>query len=481
MESNRIKKRTFFVLHNDFSFSSVKKGFLEKRERICGILIHGKKKPRSDWVDAKKWFRVWEHEDILDMHSNTDQVEAGSTLVCLFDKILSDPRTFYIAERTLSDQNFYKINSSEGSFGHSWRVQFGVINALSIMRSTSPERILVQTTPHGLETWVFCKTAEFLGIPVDVIRHTPLPWRFCLGHGIDAQEIDRAKIVSIPNEIQEEAQCSNRAVQYINKLRGDYQVAKPGYEKDSEKRYGKKLWSAISEAKIAPKDPRKWPSYMLDSLHKRRRVKEYIRNLSDSDIAHLKPYIVLFLHYQPERTSLPEGKSYSQQWKAALALAKALPKSWSLLVKEHPSIFKKALRPWVRPTGYYRSFAQLRNTHLVRNDVDSFSLIDGAEAVATLTGTVGFEAICRGKPAITFGDAPYNSFPGVFRIESFEDLNESLKTLREGKLVIDRASILRGVGEVERYSYGAPEEAVLGTEGVNEVQMAMENAILSSI
>jgi capsule polysaccharide export protein KpsC/LpsZ len=57
-------------------------------------------------------------------------------------------------------------------------------------------------------------------------------------------------------------------------------------------------------------------------------------------------------------------------------------------------------------------------------------LIDNAVAVATVTGTAGWEAINRGTPAITFGSAWYRDAPGVYRIDTYSDLKESMESIR---------------------------------------------------
>ncbi|WP_407942857.1 capsular polysaccharide export protein, LipB/KpsS family [Marinobacter similis] len=66
-----------------------------------------------------------------------------------------------------------------------------------------------------------------------------------------------------------------------------------------------------------------------------------------------------------------------------------------------------------RHPDFYRILASMRGVALVDERMASFDLIDESEAVVTLTGTVGFEALCRGTPVIVMGDAAYRSYPGV--------------------------------------------------------------------
>ncbi|AHI30165.1 hypothetical protein AU14_13745 [Marinobacter similis] len=121
----------------------------------------------------------------------------------------------------------------------------------------------------------------------------------------------------------------------------------------------------------------------------------------------------MFLHFQPERTSIPEGGRYAPQINAVKALRDALPEATELVVKEHPSMFMLKSKRSFRHPDFYRILASMRGVALVDERMASFDLIDESEAVVTLTGTVGFEALCRGTPVIVMGDAAYRSYPGV--------------------------------------------------------------------
>jgi hypothetical protein len=100
---------------------------------------------------------------------------------------------------------------------------------------------------------------------------------------------------------------------------------------------------------------------------------------------------------------LPEGYGFGQQLAAIVALATALPDGMLLFVKEHPSIYTVSCH-WVeRLPSWYRSLAQTPRLRLLPIETDPYSLIDSSECVATVAGTIGREALIRGKPVIAFG------------------------------------------------------------------------------
>jgi hypothetical protein len=46
---------------------------------------------------------------------------------------------------------------------------------------------------------------------------------------------------------------------------------------------------------------------------------------------------------------------------------------------------------------------------------DPIKMVEGASAVTTIAGTMGWESVLMERPTITFGDCFYNSYPQVFR------------------------------------------------------------------
>lgn len=124
-----------------------------------------------------------------------------------------------------------------------------------------------------------------------------------------------------------------------------------------------------------------------------------------------RPYVYLALHYQPEATTSPLAGSFVEQYRIAELLIDVLPPEVYLYVKEHP-----AQRSLGRAPDYYDRFPDSDRLLFVGTEVDSQSLLANARAVATATGTVGFEAMWKGKPALVFGYAYYATGPGVYRI-----------------------------------------------------------------
>jgi hypothetical protein len=64
---------------------------------------------------------------------------------------------------------------------------------------------------------------------------------------------------------------------------------------------------------------------------------------------------------------------------------------------------------------------------------DQFELIDNSIAIATTTGTVGFEALARGKPALIFGDVWYERCIGAWRIHNLNDCRIALANILVNK------------------------------------------------
>jgi hypothetical protein len=118
-----------------------------------------------------------------------------------------------------------------------------------------------------------------------------------------------------------------------------------------------------------------------------------------------------------------------------------MPLHFKLYVKEHP------IMVGYRTHRYYRELKKIPNVKLMNPSTSSFDLIKNAKLIATITGTVGWEALIFKKPVITFGDIFYNVLSAAKRCREIEQLpylvNEQLKKFHH-----DEAELENFIGAV---------------------------------
>jgi len=149
-------------------------------------------------------------------------------------------------------------------------------------------------------------------------------------------------------------------------------------------------------------------------------------------------FVYFPLHLQPEATTSPMGGVYVDQNLAIETLARALPRGWKIAVKENP-----AQRLAKRERGFYEQLGSMEAVHLVSKEESTFGLIERCEAVATITGTAGWEALFRGKPSIVFGRAFYRGAPGVIAVDRHGDLKAALEQVEAGTFPAATPAALR--------------------------------------
>jgi len=158
-----------------------------------------------------------------------------------------------------------------------------------------------------------------------------------------------------------------------------------------------------------------------------RNLTQAIRRLG-KDWSPAKPFALLALHYEPERTSLPDGLAIEFQADAVLQARAFLPSGTQLVVKEHYSQQSSALRGFLgRSPLFYDLIESLPGINFVGYNEKLTSLVSEAACVFTLTGTIAIEAVLRGIPVVYFGAPWWEGLPGAFRIDelaSFDDLEE---------------------------------------------------------
>ncbi|QEE43674.1 hypothetical protein FVA81_03360 (plasmid) [Rhizobium sp. WL3] len=145
-------------------------------------------------------------------------------------------------------------------------------------------------------------------------------------------------------------------------------------------------------------------------------------------------YVFLALHYQPERATVPMGGVFGDQLLIVDTLVAALPAGWKLYVKEHPWQLQPFGRGEVqRSAEFYNRLRRHPQVVLIPRGEETKALVRGAKAVATVTGSVGWDALCARIPVLLFGAAWYRDCPGAYSVVAIADLKAEFQLIRGGK------------------------------------------------
>jgi hypothetical protein len=135
-------------------------------------------------------------------------------------------------------------------------------------------------------------------------------------------------------------------------------------------------------------------------------------------------YIYVPLHFQPEMSTTPLAGVFTDQIPVIQLLSSVMPDDIKIVVKEHP-----AQKSDARSYNFYKIISTLPNVIFVNDDEDTHSLIRNSIAVATCTGTAGWEALFKLKPILVFGSFVYEIAPGAYKISSKEDCVKAINSI----------------------------------------------------
>lgn len=123
-----------------------------------------------------------------------------------------------------------------------------------------------------------------------------------------------------------------------------------------------------------------------------------------------RDFVYVPLHLQPEMTVDTIGSIYRDQILVIEKIRNMIPDDWYIYVKENPKQLANA-----RDKYFFKRLSAIPNTILVDRSVDTYELLKKSRFVATITGTAAWESITGGKPALIFGHAWFEMFPGIIR------------------------------------------------------------------
>lgn len=301
----------------------------------------------------------------------------------------------------------------------------------------APDVIIFPSVPHSIYDYIIFGLAKFLGIKTIMFDTTLITGLSVVLN--DYRDGCRALQQTIKSQKNQEVSLTDlpATIQAYYKQKTDPENdAAPIYILADKRRYGgynlakvkfKMILAAFKDQSILEKGVTYWFKRFKSNLKR-----DYLKVATKPDVS--KKFVYVPLNYQPEATTCPLGDAYVDQILMIETLAAALPTGWALYVKEHPVQWLSRGFNYVgsRYQGFYEMIAAIPNVFVLPIETNSLRLIDVCQAVATVTGTAGWEATLRGKPALVFGHPWYQDYPELFRVGDVASCRAAFAAIERG-------------------------------------------------
>ena len=310
--------------------------------------------------------------------------------------------------------------------------QATLLNVIEVLRRQSPNLVVFPVTPHEFVPYLIWEAAKWLGFKVLFFQPSSMA---------PAQRPRNSLTTDLV--LPESTHDETPALEHVLKVLGDTvekfeQKIPPRYmelqaeaEKKSKKA-GSRLsvwlfafrWMRVDRfpGSIDLPGLRIRPNFIAQGIKViataalQKSLKRAARENERQFISD-RPYALFALHYEPERTSIPEGLDMDFQGHAIARARQLLPPEIPLFVKEHPSQVSPALRGFIgRSPLLYPLINSLPNTFMISDRLGAEFQLGGATVAFTLTGTVGIEGPLGGTPVAYFGAPWWEGMPGTYRV-----------------------------------------------------------------
>lgn len=422
-----------------------------------GSLISGLKKPGHEiiyWIGYEGYDEFKAPETIF--HSYRDAMAArpakGVDASDFFPPSADLIRKLYKAESlvlTMLNRFVDKdcVDKRRHLYYHMVRYWHGVLTKYR------PDAVILSYIPHFAYDFVIYSLAEFLGVKILTFVDTRIPGRLLplknfwkgsewLHNALEADLGKNFKVEDLAEDIRD---------YYLPRTDKDFDIIPPNVRFQKTKysifyRLPPKIWQSIKDGVIFKKIflyfLRIWRQRDLSRiersfvsffyLFRNNLKKEYKRFQLRPDFS--KKFVYVPLQVQPECSTSPQGDIFVDQILTLEILSAALPAGWLIYAKEHPI-------QWMRwglnfssskYRGYYKNISDVKNVRLLPIETSSYKLINESQAVSTIAGAAGWEALLRSKPAVIFGYPWYYDCPGVLRADDYDSCGQALKKIAGG-------------------------------------------------
>lgn len=325
----------------------------------------------------------------------------------------------------------------------------------AMIENEKPNFLLMAESPHSAATLVIYRICEYLEIPIIFYMSNLVFPGLVLKNGIDKAPIKLSCRVD-QNNFKEASRAEvDRMI--ANLIDSQAKPKQPKYmlnqyRKERKRRLGR-LPKAIREvlrSLIAPMLPNSMRARTYSAFHgfsafgnnpgafsealkyitEVRAQHALLKAYSEKSVSEENfpsKYVFFPLHYEPERTSNPDGGEWNNQYHAIARLRRLLPDDVTILIKEHPSQLGSVLQGFRgRSRFFYGAISAIGGIAFASTDISSWNIQRKALFTCTITGTAALEAAIMGMPALLMGHPWFRDCPGITNIGESTTVDEIL-------------------------------------------------------
>jgi hypothetical protein len=157
-------------------------------------------------------------------------------------------------------------------------------------------------------------------------------------------------------------------------------------------------------------------------------------------------YVLIALH-KPDDSALDvQSSSYINQIEAIKAFIRKVPIEYKVIIKDHPHALG------LNSLSNYRVLRNIPSVIMINPKVDIFTLIDQAELIFTLSGTVSLESALMGKRALTANKKYFSEVMMRESISPYELSSSELRNILAEDLVKD-SQLVNYLAKIHANSY----------------------------
>lgn len=308
-----------------------------------------------------------------------------------------------------------------------------ILKTLKYFFYNKPDFLLAAETPHTHAQYLIYEICLFLKIPCFKFNRWPIVPLLFLQNIQTDEMIEKERKINIELDKILESKIIN-FLDEVGSKKDKYEIFYMKEQREQEKFFNKliiffrfeikKIYKDFKHNlknfllnKISPINPYQL-NFLTRTFIKINRANN-LKKFNIKNISHLsngKKYVFFSLHFEPERTTNPDGGIFHNQLLAIKKIRNLIPDHVEIIVKEHPSQFhlrdKGALG---KSPFFYNLIKNIKGVKLVDTNIHSTSLIKDSIFVATITGTVAMEASILQKKTIVFGSTQFPNLPNVFK------------------------------------------------------------------